>query len=310
MSGWSSPHLLGMRGLAREAIEAVLELAARRRPHAEAQAPPLGLLAGRTVANLFFEPSTRTRTSFTLAARRLGAEVIDYAVAAGSTVKGESTVDTARNIVAMGVDALVVRSAHAGTPVLLARHVDAAILNAGDGAHEHPTQALLDLFTLREIFGEVRGLQVLIVGDIGASRVARSNLWALRTMGAEVTLCGPPTLVPRAFEALGARVAHRLEPELERADAVMLLRIQHERHRAGAIPSVREYARLFGMTAERAARLRPGAIIMHPGPIHRGVELMPEVADGERSVVLRQARNGVAIRMAVLELCLEARRRG
>jgi aspartate carbamoyltransferase catalytic subunit len=184
------------------------------------------------------------------------------------------------------------------------------VLNAGDGAHEHPTQALLDLYTLLETFGSAEGRHVVIVGDITNSRVARSNVWALRTMGARVTLCGPPTLVPRRFESLGVQVAHQIDPLLAEADAVMLLRIQHERQISGLIPSTREFARLFGMNQKRAARLRPGALVMHPGPINRGVELSPAVADGGRSTVLRQTRNGVAVRMAVLKLCLEARDRG
>ncbi|RME75144.1 MAG: aspartate carbamoyltransferase catalytic subunit [Planctomycetota bacterium] len=308
--GWRRRHLLGTRELAREEIECVLDTAADLMPFATGGRERRRDLEGRTVASLFFEPSTRTRTSFDLAARRLGATVAGFAVAHGSTVKGETTVDTARNIEAMGLDAIVVRSAHAGTPDLLARHLRASVINAGDGAREHPTQALLDLYTMRESFGQIAGLHVLIVGDIGASRVARSNLWALRRLGAEVTLCGPPTLVPRSFEALGARVVHRLDPELPHADVLMLLRIQHERHVVGAIPSVREYARLFGVNAERAARLPQHAVIMHPGPINRGVELTPEVADGTRSTVLRQTRNGVAVRMAVLKLCLEARAGG
>ncbi len=310
MSGWRRRHLLGTRDLERGEIECVLETARALMPWAHGGRAPRTELAGKTVASLFFEPSTRTRTSFDLAARRMGATVAGFAVAHGSTVKGETTLDTARNIEAMGLDAIVVRSPHAGTPCLLARHLEACVLNAGDGAREHPTQALLDLYTMREHFGRLEGLEVLIVGDIGASRVARSNLWALLTMGARVTLCGPPTLVPRSFEALGARVVHRLDPELERADVVMLLRIQHERHVVGAIPSVREYARLFGMSARRAARLKREALIMHPGPINRGIELSPEVADGARSTVLRQTRNGVAVRMAALKLCLEARTRG
>jgi aspartate carbamoyltransferase catalytic subunit len=304
---WSRKHLLAVEDLSREEIYAVLDLARDLAPHAWDGAKKRADLAGRTIANLFFEPSTRTKTSFALAARRLGADVIDYSVASGSTVKGETTVDTARNLEAMGVDGVVVRSSHAGTAALLARTLRASVMNAGDGAHEHPTQALLDLFTMREVFGRLEGLRVAIVGDILNSRVARSNLWALRAVGAQVVLVGPPTLVPDRFRALGAEVAHAIDPVLPGADAIMLLRIQHERQVAGEIPSVREFARLFGVDAARAAMLREGAIVMHPGPINRGVELAPDVADGPRSTVLRQARNGVAVRMAVLKLLLEAR---
>ncbi len=305
-ASWTRRHLLGTEGLSREEIYAVLDLARELAPHAHGGAPRRADLAGRAVAHLFFEPSTRTKTSFALAARRLGADVVDYSVATGSTVKGETTVDTARNIEAFGIDAVVVRSAHAGTAALLARTLRVSVLNAGDGAHEHPTQALLDLYTMREAFGRLEGLRVAIVGDILNSRVARSNLWALRAVGAEVLLVGPPTLVPERFRELGAEVHHALDPVLGDVDVLMLLRIQHERQVAGLIPSVREFAWLFGVDRERAARLREGAIVMHPGPINRGVELTPDVADGARSVVLRQAANGVAVRMAVLKLCLGA----
>lgn len=306
---WTTKHLLGVRGLEREQIDVVMELARELSAWA-VTGTVKDELAGRTVANLFFEPSTRTRTSFNLAARRLGATVIEYDVAHGSTVKGETTVDTARNLEAMGVDAVVVRSAHTGTPILLSRHLDASVLNAGDGAREHPTQALLDLYTMQEIFGDVDGLEVVIVGDVGSSRVARSNMWLLQTMGAKVTMCGPPTLVPRSLTSLGVRVSSSIDAELERADVVMLLRIQHERNVEGALPSVREFARMFGMNEARAARMKDHAVVMHPGPINRGVELTPKVADSARSTVLRQTRNGVAVRMAVLKLCLEARSNG
>ncbi|MHC4391229.1 MAG: aspartate carbamoyltransferase catalytic subunit [Planctomycetota bacterium] len=307
---WNRRHLLGTEDLTRDEISAVMDLATEFAPIATEGTTGRSDLAGKTVANLFFEPSTRTKMSFSLAAGRLGARVVGYSVSGGSTVKGETTVDTARNVEAMGIDAFVVRSPHAGTAKLLARRLDASVLNAGDGAHEHPTQALLDLFTILQTHGDAKGLHVVIVGDILNSRVARSNLWALRTMGAEVTFCGPTTLVPRRFEALGARVAHGLDPVLASADVVMLLRIQHERQKVGLIPSTREFARRFGMTAERATRLKEGAFVMHPGPINRGVELTTEIADGSLSTVLRQTRNGVAVRMAVLKLCLEAGKEG
>jgi aspartate carbamoyltransferase catalytic subunit len=305
-AAWVHRHLLGIEGLSREEILYVLDLARDLAPDAYGGRKRSDL-AGKTIAHLFFEPSTRTKTSFALAARRLGADTIDYSVASGSTVKGETTVDTARNIEAMGIDAMVVRSAHAGTAALLARTLRVSVLNAGDGAHEHPTQALLDLFTMRESFGRLEGLRVAIVGDILNSRVARSNFWALRAVGAQVVFVGPPTLVPDRFRDLGAEVSFTLDAVLPEVDVLMLLRIQHERQVAGQIPSVREFARLFGVDGERAGRLKPGAIVMHPGPINRGVEVSPDVADGERSVILRQARNGVAVRMAVLKLCLTSR---
>jgi aspartate carbamoyltransferase catalytic subunit len=308
---WTRRHLLGTEDLTREEITTVLDLAREMAPHALDAAKKRNDLAGRTVASLFFEPSTRTKTSFALAARRLGADVIDHSVAAGSTVKGETTVDTARNLEAFGIDAVVVRSSHAGTAALLARTLRAAVLNAGDGAHEHPTQALLDLYTMRERLGKIEGLRVAIVGDILNSRVARSNLWALKTMGATVTLVGPPTLCPKPrFEALGARVSHDIDAILPEQDVLMLLRIQHERQVAGQIPSVREFARLFGVDSVRERKLREGAIVMHPGPINRGVELTPDVADGPRSTILMQAANGVSVRMACLKLVIEARRNG
>jgi aspartate carbamoyltransferase catalytic subunit len=310
VSAFRRAHLLGTEDLAREEIFAILDLARELAPHALDGSRKRADLAGRTVASLFFEPSTRTKTSFALAARRLGADVVDHSVAAGSTVKGEATVDTARNLEVFGIDAVVVRSAYAGTSELLARNLKASVLNAGDGAHEHPTQALLDLYTMRERFGGFVGLKVAIVGDILHSRVARSNLWALKTMGADVTLVGPPTLLPRDFERLGARVSHDLDAVIAEQDALMLLRVQHERQVAGLIPSTREFATLYGVDEARERRMKEGAIIMHPGPINRGIELAPEVADGPRSTVLTQARNGVAVRMACLRLCLEARAAG
>jgi aspartate carbamoyltransferase catalytic subunit len=258
------------------------------------------LLAGRTVANLFFENSTRTRNSFDVATRRLGGATLNFSSAGSSVAKGETLVDTARTIQSMGPHCLVVRHASAGSPAFLARTTELPVINAGDGFHEHPTQALLDAFTIEEKLGPVAGRRVVILGDIAHSRVARSNIHVLRKLGAEVAVCGPPTLLPPRPEALGVDFAYRPEELLPDADVVMTLRVQFERQNRMQIPSVAEYARVWGLSRERAALLKPGAIILHPGPMNRGVELDPEVADGPRSVVLDQVANGVVVRMAVL----------
>ncbi|MBI3183088.1 MAG: aspartate carbamoyltransferase catalytic subunit [Myxococcales bacterium] len=260
-------------------------------------------LAGRVVANLFFEDSTRTRSSFEIAAKMLGAEVLNWSTRGSSVSKGETLLDTVRNIEAMGPLAIVIRHTSSGAPALCARHVRCAVVNAGDGMHEHPSQALLDALTLMEKLGGLDGRKVAIVGDVLHSRVARSNLHCLIKLGAQVVLCGPPTLMPSGIEALGARVTYDLTAALEGADAVMLLRIQLERQGESMFPSAREYARSYGLDAARAARLEEGAVVMHPGPINRGVELAPDVADGPKSVILYQVTNGVAVRMAILEAC-------
>jgi aspartate carbamoyltransferase catalytic subunit len=266
----------------------------------EAGRPKRDDLRGVVVANLFFEPSTRTRTSFGLAARRLGADTVDFSPGGSSLVKGESFIDTAKNIEAMGVDVLVVRHSSAGSPHLLARHLRAAIVNAGDGAHEHPTQALLDLFTIRRRRGRIAGLTVGLVGDIAHSRVARSNIHGLIKLGARVIVCGPPTLVPDGITKLGVEVAHRLEDILPQCDVLNLLRVQFERQRTGYFPSVGEYAHLFGMDCARLKLAKPDVLLLAPGPINRGVEITPEVADGPNSAILEQVNNGLAVRMAVL----------
>lgn len=257
-------------------------------------------LAGKTVVNLFFEPSTRTRMSFGLAARRLGGDVLDFAATGSSVAKGESLLDTAKTIEAMGVDVLVVRHSSAGVPHLLTRHLSAAVINAGDGGHEHPTQGLLDLLTIRQIKGTIAGLTVALVGDIRHSRVARSNIHGLTKLGAMVIACGPPTLVPEEFTALGVEVCHRLDDVLPRCDVLNLLRLQHERQNPGLLPSLGEYARLFGMDGERMKRAKPDVLLLAPGPINRGVEITADVADGPNSAILRQVTNGLAVRMAVL----------
>ena len=265
----------------------------------------LPYLKGRVVVNLFFEPSTRTRTAFEMAAHKLGADVISVASNISSSVKGETLKDTARNIEALMADMIIVRHSSSGAAKYLADRVKIPVINAGDGAHAHPTQALLDAFTMREKFGgNFKGKKITILGDILFSRVARSNIYLLQKLGAEVTLAGPSTLVPREFEKLGVRVCYDLAEAVADADVVMLLRIQHERQSATHFPSVSEYANVFGLNLRRENLLKKGAFIMHPGPINRGVELDSPLADSDRSVILTQVTNGVAVRMAVMNLCM------
>ncbi len=298
-------HLLTLAELTAAEIIGLLDAAAGYLGVGRAS-PKLSTLAGKVVANLFFENSTRTKISFSLACRRLGAETLDFSPSGSSTAKGESFTDTARNIEAMGIDAVVVRHSSAGAPKLLTQHLSprVSVINAGDGAHEHPTQGLLDIFTIRQHRGGIAGLTVALVGDIAHSRVARSNIHGLVKLGAKVIVCGPTTLVPREIATLGVEVAHDLDAVLPRCDVINLLRVQFERQRTGLFPSVREYAHLFGMNGDRLALSKPGMLILAPGPINRGVELTPEVADGPNSVILDQVTNGVAVRMAVLaKLC-------
>jgi aspartate carbamoyltransferase catalytic subunit len=259
-------------------------------------------LQGRIVFNLFFENSTRTRTSFSLAAKRLSADTQDFTASVSSLSKGETFIDTAKNIEAMGADVMVVRHPTPGAPHLLAQHVKASVINAGDGAHEHPTQGLLDLLTIRRAKGRIEGLTIGLVGDISHSRVARSNVWGLTKLGARVILCGPPTLVPRSMERLGCEVAYHLDDIVPHCDVVNVLRIQFERQQRGLFPSVAEYSRLYGMTQERVNKAKDDLLVLAPGPINRGIELTPEVADGPHSAILDQVTNGLAVRMAVLYL--------
>jgi aspartate carbamoyltransferase catalytic subunit len=291
-------HLLGIEGLRRADIEALLD---RAETHAHGGVDASAPLRGKVIANLFFEDSTRTRTSFEMAAHALGAEVLNWTSQGSSVSKGETLLDTVRNIEATGPVALVIRHRSSGAPHLAARHVRCAVINAGDGTHEHPSQALLDAFTLRRRWGRLDGRTVLIVGDILHSRVARSNLFCLTALGAHVVLCGPPTLLPPGLESLGAEVTTRLDEVLPRADAIMCLRIQTERLGENFFPSMREFSRLYGLNPARAERLKPEALVLHPGPINRGVELHPAVADGPRSLILEQVAAGVAVRRAVLE---------
>jgi aspartate carbamoyltransferase catalytic subunit len=304
MSGrWAHRHLLGIEGLSADEIVQVLDLAETFVEISERPIKKVPTLRGKTVINLFMEPSTRTRTSFEIAAKRLSADAINISGSTSSAVKGETLLDTARNLQAMAPDVIVLRHASSGAPNFIARHVGAAVINAGDGTHEHPTQALLDCATIRKHKGKIAGLTIAIVGDIEHSRVARSDLLALVKLGARVRLAGPRTMLPAGIEAMGAEVHDRVERAIEDADAVIMLRIQQERlDKTSLFPNTREYSRYFGLGSRLAARLKPDAIVMHPGPINRGVELDPAVADGERSVILDQVTYGVAVRMALLYL--------
>ncbi len=294
--------LLGIAELTPEEILLILDTTEAMKEISQRQIKKVPALRGRTVVNLFFEPSTRTRTSFEIAEKRLSADTLGVAVASSSVVKGETLVDTARNIEAMGPSMIVIRHASSGAPHLLARICKSPIINAGDGLHEHPTQALLDAFTIRERKGRIAGLKVAIVGDLLHSRVLRSNVLLLTKLGAEVWVCGPPTLIPMGLAAMGVTTTSSVEAAVEGADVVMMLRIQLERMEGGFFPSLREYFTVFGMTEARLARAKPDVIVMHPGPINRGVEISSEVADGPYSVILDQVANGVAARMAVLYL--------
>ena len=299
---WTRKHLLGMEDLSAEEIRHILDTATGFKEISTRSIKKAPALRGRVVVLLFFEASTRTSMSFNLAAQRLSADIMEFHSDASSVKKGETLVDTARNIEAMGVDIFVIRHSAAGAPHLLSRSVDACVINAGDGAHEHPTQALLDMFTIREAKGRIEGLKVAIVGDISHSRVARSNIWGLTKLGAEVTLVGPPTQVPGGLAGPGVKISYDIDSVLPEMDVVNMLRIQTERQGRNSFPSIREYSRLFGMNAERLARCKKDVVIMHPGPINRGVEITSDVADGPSSAVLQQVTNGVAIRMAVMYL--------
>ena len=300
---WTRKDLVGLRELSAEEITFVMETADAFKQVGTREIKKVPALRGKTMVNFFVEPSTRTRTSFELAAFRLSADVVNIAASASSLAKGETLKDTAKNLEALHADILVLRHSSAGAAQFLAERLNASVINAGDGAHEHPTQGLLDLYTIREKKKTIAGLHVVIVGDILFSRVARSNIFALTKLGARVTLVGPSTLVPRHFEKLGVTVSHDIDEVLPTADVVNLLRIQHERQRKEYFPGIGEYIRLFGLTKARAKLLKPDCLIMHPGPINRGVEIDSELADGVQSVILDQVTNGLAVRMAVLYLC-------
>jgi aspartate carbamoyltransferase catalytic subunit len=307
---WGEQHLLGLERLTASQLTTVFELADALKVLTHDGTERLSVLKGIVVANLFFENSTRTRTSFSLAARRLGADTVDFSASSSSLSKGETFIDTALTIEAMGVDMVVCRHRTPGAPHLLSRHLKAGVLNAGDGTHEHPTQGLLDIYTIRQHRGRIAGLTVALVGDIRHSRVARSNIHGLVKLGARVIVCGPSTLVPPEIRQLGVEVAWNLDEILPEVDCVNLLRVQFERQRGAFFPSITEYATLFGMNGERIRRAKKDLLVLAPGPINRGVELTPEVADGPHSVILDQVSNGLLIRMACLSLLAKERRAG
>ncbi len=300
---WTRKDLLTIQELDPAEILLLVDTAASLQEIATREIKKVPALRGKTVVNLFYEASTRTRTSFEIAGKWLSADVVNFSASGSSTAKGESFIDTAKNIAAMSPDVVVVRHSSAGAAALLARELTCSIVNAGDGAHEHPTQALLDLLTIREKKGHFEGLHVAIVGDIAHSRVARSNIHGMRKLGMTVTVAGPPTLIPPFVQELGVKVAYRLEDAIRDADVIMMLRLQHERMTGGLIPSLREYSRYWGLTLDTLQKhANPDVLIMHPGPVNRGVELSPEVADGPYSVILDQVTKGVAVRMGVLFL--------
>lgn len=300
--------LLGIDELSVEEINLILTTAESFREVSERDIKKVPTLRGKTVINLFYEPSTRTRTSFEIAAKRMSADAVNISVSASSVVKGETLKDTARNLEAMRPDCIVVRHASAGTPHMLAGYVGCSVVNAGDGAHEHPTQALLDMLTVKEKKGRIEGLKVAIIGDITHSRVARSNIYGFTRLGASVTVAGPPTMLPPGIEALGCKATTNMEAALKDADVVMMLRIQLERQKESFFPTVREYSRLYGLNTEKLRKAKPDAVIMHPGPVNRGVEISSEVADGPYSLILDQVTNGVAVRMAIFYMLLGAAR--
>ncbi|MBI3326117.1 MAG: aspartate carbamoyltransferase catalytic subunit [Nitrospinae bacterium] len=295
-------HILGTQGMDASEISYILEMTESFVEVSTREVKKVPTLRGKTIINLFYEPSTRTRTSFEIAGKRLSADVINISTSGSSVVKGESLKDTAMTLSAMAADVIVIRHSASGAPHFLARHVPSSIINGGDGIHEHPTQALLDLFTIRQRKGTLGGLRVSIIGDIAHSRVARSNIFAMRTMGMEVRVCGPASLLPLEVESLGVRAGTDLDASIREADIIMVLRLQLERQEKGLIPSLREYSQLYGLNLKRLEQAKPDVLIMHPGPINRSVEIAPEVAEGPYSLILDQVTNGVALRMALLYL--------
>ncbi|MFH0738755.1 MAG: aspartate carbamoyltransferase catalytic subunit [Candidatus Omnitrophota bacterium] len=299
---WTRKDLLGLEDLNKEELELLLDTADSFKEVSTREIKKVPALRGKTVVNLFYEPSTRTRVSFEIAAKRLSADVINIATETSSVQKGETLIDTGTNIQALKADIIVMRHNYSGAAAMLARHLNISVVNAGDGWHEHPTQALLDIFTLKEKLGRIAGLKVSIIGDIAHSRVARSNIWGLTKLGAEVTVCAPPMLIPVAIEQMGVVVTHDIDEALKYADAVNVLRMQFERDTEGAFPRQLEYFKSFGITQERLSKAKKDIIVMHPGPLNRGIEISSEVADGINSVILEQVTNGIAVRMAVLFL--------
>ncbi|MBZ0137011.1 MAG: aspartate carbamoyltransferase catalytic subunit [Planctomycetes bacterium] len=304
---WKRKDLLGLEELSREEILHILDTANGFKEISTRSIKKAPALRGKVVLNLFFEPSTRTKASFSLAAQRLSADLVDVVKEASSAVKGETLVDTGRNLEAMGVDIVIIRHQQAGAPALLGRSLDACVVNAGDGTHEHPTQGLLDIFTMREKFGDLAGRKIALVGDITHSRVARSNIHGLKKLGAEVGLVGPKTLIPGAFKDLGCSIHYNLDEVIDHYDVFNILRIQMERQNKGLFPSVREYHHLYGIDGNRLSRMKTDVMIMHPGPINRGIEISQQVADGKNSVILQQVSNGLSVRMAVLVLVQSAK---
>lgn len=301
---WKRKDLISLEYLSKEEIETILHLAKSFKDVSTRSVKKVPALRGKTVVNLFFEPSTRTRTSFELAAKRLSADVLSFDVSSSSVSKGETIVDTAKNIEAMKVDCFIVRHFISGAPEIISKNVSSAVINAGDGCHEHPTQALLDLYTVMEKFGKIKGIRISIIGDILHSRVARSNIWGFKKLQAEVILCGPPPLIPKDIEKTGAKITYDIDYAIENSDIVYLLRLQRERQKENFLSSLKEYSFLYGIDNKRYEKIKKNKFIMHPGPMNRGIEIKSEIADKDNSLILEQVTNGIAIRMAVLYLTI------
>jgi len=305
---WTRKDLICLEELTKDEIETILDMAVSFKEVSTRRVKKVPPLRGKTVVNLFFEPSTRTRTSFELAAKRLSADVLSFDVSTSSISKGETITNTAKNIEAMKVDCFIVRHSIAGAPKIIGQSVSSAVINAGDGCHEHPTQALLDLFTVRERIGKIKGIKIAIIGDILHSRVARSNIWGFTKLGAKVFVCGPPTIIPVEIEKMGAKLTYCIDDALENADVVYLLRLQRERQKENFLTSLKEYSSYYGIDEDRYEKiLKNGSFIMHPGPMNRGVEIRSDIAERDRSLILEQVTNGIAVRMAVLYLTIGAR---
>lgn len=301
---WKRKDLIGLEYLSKEEIETILKVAESFKDVSTRSVKKVPALRGKTVVNLFFEPSTRTRTSFELAAKRLSADVLSFDVSTSSVSKGETIVDTAKNIEAMKVDCFIVRHSISGAPEIISKNVSSSVINAGDGCHEHPTQALLDLFTVKEKFGKIKGIRISIIGDILHSRVARSNIWGFKKLGADVIVCGPPPLIPKDIEKTGVEVTYNIEKAMENVDIIYLLRLQRERQKENFLPSLKEYSFLYGIDRERYEKIKSKTFLMHPGPMNRGIEIKSEIAEVDKSLILNQVTNGIAVRMAVLYLTI------
>ena len=305
---WKRKDLITLEELSGKEIELILDTAKSFQEVSTRAVKKVPALRGKTIVNLFFEPSTRTRTSFELAAKRLSADILSFEVSTSSVSKGETIVDTAKNIEAMKVDCFIIRHSVAGAPYLISKNVSCAVINAGDGCHEHPTQALLDLFTVREKFGKIKNIRISIIGDILHSRVARSNIWGFKKLGAKITVCGPPPLIPLDIEKMGVKVTYKVEEAIESADIIYLLRLQKERQKENFLPSLKEYSKIYGIDMEKFSKVKKKIVIMHPGPMNRGVEIKSEIAERDNSLILEQVTNGIAVRMAVLYLTIGSRR--